>query len=226
MVSSSWSGRVGGSESDPSQALSVGGVAHRHALEPADRVLLAALSRILPRARWNTFTVTPATSNVPTVPSTRPGGRTSDWAAIMQRRPPRHGGSVKSARRSRTSRGSQASRLSPARMNFSVRRRADVFARRHPARRGACRRLAVPMPRRASIRRLPGGTKLAGGPAAPGARGRPGSAAVTVARWARLRRWRSNRSCSRGGPSAAGAACGVRLRLGGRRRYGSRPTRG
>jgi hypothetical protein len=34
---------------------------NRPALQPADRVLLAALSRMLPRARWNTFMVTPAT---------------------------------------------------------------------------------------------------------------------------------------------------------------------
>jgi putative transposase len=34
---------------------------NRPALEPADRVLLAALSRLLPRAHWNTFMVTPAT---------------------------------------------------------------------------------------------------------------------------------------------------------------------
>ncbi|WP_221640167.1 hypothetical protein [Actinoallomurus bryophytorum] len=33
----------------------------RPALEPADRVLLTALSRLLPRARWNAFVVTPAT---------------------------------------------------------------------------------------------------------------------------------------------------------------------
>jgi hypothetical protein len=30
-------------------------------LQPADRVLLAALSRLLPRARWAAFFVTPAT---------------------------------------------------------------------------------------------------------------------------------------------------------------------
>jgi putative transposase len=34
---------------------------NRPALEPADRVLLAALSRLLPRTRWNAFVVTPAT---------------------------------------------------------------------------------------------------------------------------------------------------------------------
>ena len=34
---------------------------HRPALEPADRVVLAALSRLLPRARWSAFFVTPAT---------------------------------------------------------------------------------------------------------------------------------------------------------------------
>jgi hypothetical protein len=33
----------------------------RPALQPADRVLPAALSRMLPRARWNAFMVTPAT---------------------------------------------------------------------------------------------------------------------------------------------------------------------
>jgi putative transposase len=34
---------------------------HRPALQPADRVLLAALSRMLPRTRWGAFVVTPAT---------------------------------------------------------------------------------------------------------------------------------------------------------------------
>ncbi len=34
---------------------------NRPALEPADRVLLASLSRLLPRARWNAFVVTPGT---------------------------------------------------------------------------------------------------------------------------------------------------------------------
>src|SRR3954468_16039009 len=34
---------------------------HRPNLEPADRVILAALSRLLPRPRWTTFFVTPAT---------------------------------------------------------------------------------------------------------------------------------------------------------------------
>lgn len=34
---------------------------HRPELQPADRVLLAALSRLLPRSRWSTFFVTPAT---------------------------------------------------------------------------------------------------------------------------------------------------------------------
>ena len=34
---------------------------HRPDLQPADRVLLAALSRLLPRARWSAFFVTPAT---------------------------------------------------------------------------------------------------------------------------------------------------------------------
>jgi hypothetical protein len=33
----------------------------RPALEPADQVLLAGLSRLLPRARWNAFFVTPTT---------------------------------------------------------------------------------------------------------------------------------------------------------------------
>jgi putative transposase len=34
---------------------------NRPALQPADRMLLAALSRMLPRARWSVFMVTPAT---------------------------------------------------------------------------------------------------------------------------------------------------------------------
>ncbi|MCW2916125.1 MAG: Integrase catalytic region [Actinomycetia bacterium] len=34
---------------------------NRPALQPADRVLLAALSRMLPRANWGAFIVTPAT---------------------------------------------------------------------------------------------------------------------------------------------------------------------
>jgi putative transposase len=34
---------------------------HRPKLESADRVLLAALSRLLPRSRWPIFFVTPAT---------------------------------------------------------------------------------------------------------------------------------------------------------------------
>jgi putative transposase len=34
---------------------------HRPDLQPADRVVLAALSRLLPRARWSAFFVTPAT---------------------------------------------------------------------------------------------------------------------------------------------------------------------
>ena len=34
---------------------------HRPKLQPADRVLLATLSRLLPRARWPIFFVTPAT---------------------------------------------------------------------------------------------------------------------------------------------------------------------
>jgi transposase InsO family protein len=34
---------------------------HRPKLEPADRVVLAALSRLLPRSRWSIFFVTPAT---------------------------------------------------------------------------------------------------------------------------------------------------------------------
>jgi transposase InsO family protein len=34
---------------------------HRPALEPADRVVLAAFSRLLPRPRWSAFFVTPAT---------------------------------------------------------------------------------------------------------------------------------------------------------------------
>src|SRR4051812_24637848 len=34
---------------------------HRPELRPEDRVILAALSRMLPRARWSAFFVTPAT---------------------------------------------------------------------------------------------------------------------------------------------------------------------
>ncbi|WP_242419922.1 MULTISPECIES: integrase [unclassified Frankia] len=34
---------------------------NRPTLEPADRVILAALSRLLSRARWGSFFVTPAT---------------------------------------------------------------------------------------------------------------------------------------------------------------------
>src|SRR3954463_15876451 len=34
---------------------------HHPDLQPADRVLLAAVSRLLPRARWSAFFVTPAT---------------------------------------------------------------------------------------------------------------------------------------------------------------------
>ena len=34
---------------------------HRPDLEPADRVILAALSRLSPRPQWSTFFVTPAT---------------------------------------------------------------------------------------------------------------------------------------------------------------------
>src|SRR5216110_3366298 len=34
---------------------------HRPKLQPADRVVLAALSRLLPRDRWSVFVVTPAT---------------------------------------------------------------------------------------------------------------------------------------------------------------------
>src|SRR5690348_5617171 len=34
---------------------------HRPALEPADRVVLAALSRLLPPTRWSVFFVTPTT---------------------------------------------------------------------------------------------------------------------------------------------------------------------
>src|ERR671932_238064 len=34
---------------------------HRPQLKPADRVVFAALSRLLPRARWSLFFVTPAT---------------------------------------------------------------------------------------------------------------------------------------------------------------------
>jgi len=55
---------------------------HRPALEPADRVVLAMLSRLLPRPRWSVFFVTPATllrwhrellARHWTYPHTRPG---------------------------------------------------------------------------------------------------------------------------------------------------------
>jgi hypothetical protein len=50
-------------------------------LEPADRVVLAGLSRLLPRVRWAAFFVTPATLCAGTATwsrnggPTRPGGR-------------------------------------------------------------------------------------------------------------------------------------------------------
>jgi putative transposase len=55
---------------------------HRPDLQPADRVVLAALSRLLPRPRWTAFFVTPATllrwhrqliARQWTCPRTRPG---------------------------------------------------------------------------------------------------------------------------------------------------------
>src|ERR671939_270359 len=55
---------------------------HRPDLQPADRVVLAALSRLLPRQRWSAFFVTPATllrwhrqliARHWTYPGTRPG---------------------------------------------------------------------------------------------------------------------------------------------------------
>jgi putative transposase len=55
---------------------------HRPAVEPVDRVVLAALSRLLPRTRWSAFFVTPATllrwhrellARHWTYPHTRPG---------------------------------------------------------------------------------------------------------------------------------------------------------
>jgi hypothetical protein len=55
---------------------------HRPDLQPADRVVLAALSRLLPRPRWAAFFVTPATllrwhrqliARHWTYPHTRPG---------------------------------------------------------------------------------------------------------------------------------------------------------
>src|SRR3954447_41747 len=75
---------------------------HRPALEPADRVVLAALSRLLPRTRWSAFFVTPATllrwhreliAQRWTYPHTRPGrptGRQADpraGAAVGCREP-------------------------------------------------------------------------------------------------------------------------------------------
>jgi hypothetical protein len=59
---------------------------HRPDLEPADRVVLAALSRLLPRSRWSAFFVTPATllrwhrqliARHSTYPHARPGRRRS-----------------------------------------------------------------------------------------------------------------------------------------------------
>jgi putative transposase len=43
------------------QVAVLGRQVHRPDLQPADRVVLAALSRLLPRARWSAFFVTPAT---------------------------------------------------------------------------------------------------------------------------------------------------------------------
>src|SRR3954454_24577384 len=60
---------------------------HRPALEPADRVVLAALSRLLPRTRWSAFFVTPATllrwhreliARRWTYPNTQPGRPPTD----------------------------------------------------------------------------------------------------------------------------------------------------
>ncbi len=45
---------------------------HRPELQPADRVVLAALSRLLPRARWSAFFVTPATLLALAPPTDRP----------------------------------------------------------------------------------------------------------------------------------------------------------
>jgi hypothetical protein len=42
---------------------------HRPALRPEDRVVLAALSRLLPRARWPVFFVSPAPATDPSMSS-------------------------------------------------------------------------------------------------------------------------------------------------------------
>jgi hypothetical protein len=69
---------------------------HRPKLEPADRVVLAALSRMLPRSRWPIFFVTPATllrwhrqliARHWTYPHTRPDGhrlraRSATWSSV------------------------------------------------------------------------------------------------------------------------------------------------
>ena len=52
----------------------------RPALRPADRLFLVAASRLLPRVRWSSFLVTPATLRVGTVDGSRNAGRTRDPA--------------------------------------------------------------------------------------------------------------------------------------------------
>src|SRR5947207_4136111 len=49
---------------------------HRPDLEPVDRAVLAALSRLLPRPRWSAFFVTPATCCVGTDDWSPPRGPT------------------------------------------------------------------------------------------------------------------------------------------------------
>src|SRR5215211_4923380 len=59
---------------------------HRPELRPDDRVVLAALSRLLPRARWSTFFVTPTTPCSAGTGSCSPGtGRTHTPGPAGQR---------------------------------------------------------------------------------------------------------------------------------------------
>src|SRR5689334_2736531 len=56
---------------------------HRPKLQPADRVVLAALSRLLPRARWSVFFVTPATLSQRCSRTARVGVHTVDLATRL-----------------------------------------------------------------------------------------------------------------------------------------------